>query len=327
MNTSIPELSDEQIESMRFAIMSDVDKSARSKTRRYRQVVLGAATVIALGGIGTGVIQSYGESNSVTASSQKEGDASRSGGGPSTQYDNAVPEGQSADDSAGKAALDADREVITTGSVGMTVADPVDTATKISTWVSTAGGRVDSRSETASKDDDGGSVHLLIRIPQSKVDGSIDTFRTYGTIEYVNIEDTDVTTQGQDLDARINALKISVSRLESLMKDANSTNELLRAETALTERQAELDSLVSQRKHLSDQVDLSAITIDLAAKASANSPSADGFWGGVVAGWNGLVSTIEGAVHTLGVVLPWALVLGALGGIVWLVTRRRSSRA
>ncbi|MDQ3155163.1 MAG: DUF4349 domain-containing protein [Actinomycetota bacterium] len=317
MNTSIPELSDEQIESMRFAIMSDVDKSARMKTRRYRKVVVGAAAVVAISGIGVGIAGLNNGPAVYDAST-----ASKPAGGNESRTNALAPDQAKSGDKA--APEDSDREIVTTGSVGMTVAKPVVAARKISTWVGTAGGRVDSRSETAPSGDNGGSVHLVIRIPQEKVNSSIDQLRTYGTIEYVNIEDYDATTEGKDLDARIKALRISVDRLEGLMKNSKSTAELIRAESALTERQANLESLVAQRKGLSERASLSALDIDLAAKPMANSVSPSGFWGGVVTGWNSLVATIDGAVHGIGVILPWGVALGLLSGLAWLATRRRS---
>lgn len=333
MNTTIPELSDEQITSMRSNIMTNVDRAARAKTSRYRKVVLGAAAVIVIGSVGTTAIQAMnpvgGGADSMSKSDlgNSEPDSSRAEGASGDSAGSAAPDEATPDSGLVKGAApeDADREIVTTGSIGMTVTKPVDTAARISTYVSSAGGRVDSRSEQASKEDDGGAVRLVVRVPQDKVEDSIATFRTYGTVDYVTVEDYDATAEGKDLDARIKALGISVARLSALMDKATSTNELIKAESALTQRQAELDSLVSQRKGLTDRVTLSSLEIQLAAKDAATSPSASGFWGGVVDGWNALVSVFEDFVHGFGVILPWLLVLGLIGGLFWLVVRGRRS--
>lgn len=325
MNTSTPELTDKQIDSMRFAIMSDINTSARAKTHRYRQVVVGAIAVVALGGVGAQLIGSMsgGSFDALKADNASSGEAADTSGGP--RNDAASPESASEDSSGNTAGLSAGREIITTGSVHMTVSKPPEAAQKISRWVDAIGGRVDSRSEIAPERSNGGSVMLLIRIPQAKVTGSIDELNRFGKIDNISLSDTDVTTQGKDLDARIGALRISVDRLEGIMKNSASTTELIRAESALTERQANLESLLAERKGLSDQADLSSIEVQLASEPSANSVSGSGFWGGIVTGWNGLVTTIDGAVHGLGIILPWGLALGLLGGIAWLVLRRKSS--
>ena len=340
MNNTIPELSDEQIDSMRLVIKNDVDKLARAKTRRYRQAVVGAAAIVAFASVGTTAVQSIDlNSDTVGIASQSDDAGSSSGsesGGDESRLSDLSDQDSAADQKAtpegaldpgtakpGAVAEDPAREIVTTGSVGMSADAPVDAAAKISTYVIAAGGRVDSRSETASKDDDGGRVHLVIRIPQPKVEDTVEELRGLGTVGHVNIDDHDATTEGKDLDARIKALQVSVDRLSDLMAKADSTNELIRAESALTQRQAELDSLVSQRKGLTDRVSLSSIEINITAKSSASSPSASGFRGGFVDGWNALVSTFEGAVHGFGVILPWLVALSVLAGLTWLVTRRR----
>lgn len=321
MPRAVPELSDEQIETMRFAIMTEVSSSARQRTRRHRQLVAAAAVVIAVGGLGAGIVSvPAGSGGPDTASmaardqSAPERAADAKGVGGATSDSAGADSGSAADRAAGRA-------VITRGSVSMTAAKPVVAAQKISVLVERSGGRIDARSEQAPSADFGGSVHLVVRVPQTRVAGSIEAFGRLGTVRSVNLSDQDVTTQRQDLDARIRALGISVNRLEKLMKASGSTADLLKAETALSQRQAELDSLVARRTQLRDQVSLSALEIDINAKARPNSVSPSGFFGGIVSGWNALVSSIDGLVHGLGVMLPWGLALALLGGIAWLARR------
>lgn len=323
MNTTIPELSDEQIESMRFAIMTDVGKAARARTRRYRQVVLGAAVVVALGGVGAGVIgASHGPTPSnVSASKTESGLASTAGGAAKRGPTNSTAGGTATDKAAPNALQVPGREIITTGTLSMTVEKPMTTADQIIRYVEAARGRVDSRDETAASGANGGSVALVIRIPQASVSAAIDKFRSFGKVDAVSLAAQDVTTQGQDLDARVKALRISVARLEAIMKDSKSTADLLGAETALSQRQADLDSLVSQRKGLSDQVALSSIQISISASPTANSPTPSGFRGGVIDGWNAMVSAIDSTVHGIGVAIPWGLALVVLGGIAWVGRR------
>lgn len=326
MNTSIPELSDEQIGSMRFAIMSDLNKSARSRTRRYRHMAVGAVAVVALGAIGAQVLGSTPGPNT-SFSAYKSDDSA----GSDSSREAATPLATSlaapgTDRLSESGTADSARKVITTGSIILTVSDPAKSAQKIARWIESIGGRVDSRSEQAAEGNDGQHASLTVRIPQSKISGSIDKLGTFGKIESVALDENDVTSQAQDLDARIKALQISVGRLEDFMRTATSSSALLQSERALTDRQGTLESLAAERKHLNDQVRMSTISIDLFAKATAQGvgPSA-GFRGGLVSGWNSLVTTIDGAVHGLGVILPWGIALGLVAGIAWLVTRRKPS--
>ena len=217
-----------------------------------------------------------------------------------------------------------EREVITTGSVDVTVDDPRDVAERFAAWVEAASGRVDGRTE--SKDDEGrASASLTVRVPSDQMSKALAELATYGDVGTVDVQNEDVTAQGQDLDARIKALEISIDRLEKILADAGSSAEVVRAENALTQRQEQLESLQAQRKALTDQVTLSTLHVELVQKGSASSVSPGGFQGGLTKGWDALVDTVNGIVSLAGVLLPWL----AVALVVWILWRvaRRVSRA
>ena len=225
----------------------------------------------------------------------------------------------------------ADRSVITTGWVSITVEDPVATAEEASALAVQAGGRVDNRTESPGTDSQPPSASLTLRIPSDELDGFVDELRELGTVNSVSMNASDVTQQRQDLDARIDALTASTDRLRELLATATSIADLIAIESELTTRQAELDSLTQQRDWLVDQVDFSTITVDLVTEAVAPDPTPDDFWSGVVAGWNALVGFATWLGVAVGVMLPWLGVLLVAGaiiiGIVVLATRGRRPRA
>ena len=207
------------------------------------------------------------------------------------------------------------REVITTGSVDVTVKDPRDVAERFTAWVESKSGRVDGRTE--SKDDEGrASASLTVRVPSNQMSKALAQLATYGDVGTVDVQNQDVTAQGQDLDARIKALEISIDRLEKILADAGDSAEVVRAETALTQRQEQLESLQAQRKALTDQVSLSTLHVELIQKGSASSVSPGGFQGGLTKGWDALVDTVNGIVSLAGVLIPWlAVALVVLGPV------------
>jgi hypothetical protein len=140
----------------------------------------------------------------------------------------------------------------------------------------------------------------------------------------VSLQNDDVTTQAEDLDARIKALQLSIGRLEKIMASADTSNEVISAESALTERQSQLESLQTERAAIADQVSLSTLSIDLSQKTKADNVSPGGFHGGLVDGWNALVSTVNHIVKVVGVLLPWAAIAAVLSGGYLLIRRRRS---
>ncbi|WP_448810738.1 DUF4349 domain-containing protein [Agromyces bauzanensis] len=224
----------------------------------------------------------------------------------------------------------ADRSVITTGWMSITVDDPIATAEDVAQLAERAGGRVDNRSETPGTGTQQPRASLTLRIPADELDGVVEDLRGLGTVTSVSMDASDVTQQRQDLDARIEALTASVDRLRELLATATTVTDLIAIESELTTRQAELDSLTQQRDWLVDQVDFSTLTVELVTEAVAPDPVPDDFWSGVVAGWNALVAFATWLGVAVGVLLPWLGVLVVAAAIVVVVvvlaTRGRRHR-
>jgi hypothetical protein len=235
-------------------------------------------------------------------------------------------------DGSGEVAADAgaaDRSVITTGWASITVDDPIESAEDAATLAEQAGGRVDSRSENPGTEAQPPSASLSLRVPADQVDGFVDELRTLGTVNSVSMNASDVTQQRQDLDARIEALTVSVDRLTQLLGTATTVADLIAIESELTTRQAELDSLTQQRDLLVDQVDYATISLELVTAEEAPDPRPDDFWSGIVVGWNALVGFAAWLGVAIGVALPWLLAALVTGAVVILIvvltTRRRRS--
>lgn len=209
-----------------------------------------------------------------------------------------------------------DRELITTGNATLAVDDPFDAAEQIADLVEEAGGRVEARDEQAATDGEPGSASMTLRIPADRVSATLDALDELGEVRDRHVETVDVTGTAQDLDARIEALRTSTDRLRELMADADRTSDLIEIEAELSTRQAELDSRVSERNRLSDEVAMSTLHVEIVAE---DSPAAQarpgGFLGGLSAGWSALVNTFNVVVLVLGAIIPWL----ALAGVVLLV--------
>lgn len=223
-------------------------------------------------------------------------------------------------------AAPADRQVITTGYVTVTVDDPMASADDAVRITEQAGGRVDGRNEYAPKDEgDKGSATLTLRIPADGLTATLDKLRALGTVEEVSLNSNDVTMATQDLDARITALSASIDRMLVLMSSATDTDTLIKLETAVSDRQAQLESLQSERRYYADQVSLSTVTLNLVSEYNAPVEEPDTFVSGLEAGWNAFVAFFAGLLVALGVLLPW-LVLAAIITFAVIATVRWNRR-
>jgi hypothetical protein len=223
---------------------------------------------------------------------------------------------------------DVQRDVVKTASMTIRAADISAAADKAAVMVENADGRVDSRSEDAGSDQALARTSVVLRVPVAKLDGVVRELKKLGTVQTAETTSEDVTAQRVDLDARIKALQTSVDRLLGIMRDAKDPESLIAAENALSQRQADLDSLRAQRDALGDRIDYSTVNVTFVAeKIGGPAPKEyQGFVGHVEQGWDALVSVAGNLVLLFALLLPWLAVLAVVGGIGFGVFRLARSR-
>ncbi|CAN5320494.1 hypothetical protein BH11ACT1_BH11ACT1_26760 [soil metagenome] len=269
-----------------------------------------------------GLLAGCSASRSGSSTAQADSNAGKGGSalsGAASQADSGT--GQVAADAAG-------RQVVTTGTAQLTVDDPRKAASAVVALVEGLGGRVDARKEQTAAEGRDAFAQLTVRIPSDDLTSALAKLEDIGRVDQVDLSAQDVTGTAEDLDARVRALKLSVARMEDLLSRATTNADLIAAENALTERQANLESLQSQRARLAEQVALSTLDITLSTPGNAPEPTTHGFLGGLAAGWDALVATLSTLVLVVGVLLPWLLFAGVVtlavvASVRW-VRRRRA---
>lgn len=215
-----------------------------------------------------------------------------------------------------------------TGSITITTDDPSIASERATEITLAAGGRVDARTEFAPRGGDAGSATLVIRIPADRLDEARTQLADLGTVEHTDLHSVDVGTTLRDLATRIGTLRASIARYTSWLADADTTSDLIELESAIAERQMELETLEAQQRQLDDQVALSTITLQLNSPALAPPPDGpDSFWTGLVAGWTSFAAFWAGALVALGVGLPWLVLLGAAAVAIAVLARGARRRA
>ncbi|CAN5683818.1 DUF4349 domain-containing protein [soil metagenome] len=224
----------------------------------------------------------------------------------------------------------AQRDVVKTASMTIKVPDTSEAADKAAVMAENAEGRVDSRTEDAGSARGLARTSVVLRIPVAKLDGVVRELKTLGAVQTAETRSEDVTAQRVDLDARIKALQTSVDRLLGIMRDAKDPEALIAAESALSQRQADLDSLRAQRDALGDRIEYSTVDATFVAETIGGPAPKEyqGFFGHVEQGWDVMVSILGNLLLLFALLLPWLGVLVIAGGIsygvVRLVLARRS---
>ena len=242
-----------------------------------------------------------------------------------------APAGEAADSSSldGGIGISADpsvvsaagRSVITTGWATVLVDDTavaIDEAIRIT---EAAGGRIDGRNESSASDYWGGGSSLVIRVPSERLTAVLDEIEALGTVQQVSLSSSDVTLQVTDLDARIASTRAAIERLDALLAQATDVDDLVAIETAISDRQAQLESMLAEQRWLADQVSLSTIEVQFVTEPVVEEPAPQTFLDGIARGWEAFVAFAGGVLVVLGFLLPWLIPLAIVGVVVLVVVR------
>jgi hypothetical protein len=225
-----------------------------------------------------------------------------------------------------------DRSVIQTANLYLTADKPGEAADDLTKIVSDEKGFLDQRSISNDQNGEVSRVDLVVRIPAAKLDAILDEFKALGKVESLTISSSDVTLSVKDIEARISSLEVSVDRLLALLETAKTAADLVDIENALSQRQAELESLKSTLTYYKDAVALSSVYVTIAGPDVAPEDRPDDFWQGIVFGWNALVSFFGSFVIGIGVVVPWVIGIGVpiaailFYGVFWSRRKNRSAK-
>lgn len=351
----LPVVSDETIARIEESVFAEIAAerapvnlaAARARTRRRRWLTGGGiAAAFVIGVLVTPpILGAVGGSTSVTAggwSMSGEAATDASSSSPDRMAES-VPEmlAEGTTDAGGAVegavdgGVDSDREIIATAQATVQVPSIPEAATTIAALAADHGGYVESTeigkaaamdgtSEPAPADSAYGWIS--IRVPSDDLPEVIAALGDVGDVLSSSTSKQDVTSISIDLQARIDSTRASVDRLTELMSQSGSVSELIEAEVALTDRQAQLESYEQQLEALQDQVAMSSLQVQLTRENSPTTADPAGFSDGLLAGWNGLVVSLNALVVAVGFILPWLAIAGVVILIVWLVRRSRRAR-
>ncbi len=219
-----------------------------------------------------------------------------------------------------------DRSIIRTAYVAMRVNDVTDAVAEVRALVAKREGIISG--ESLSSGTPGGYASITAQVPAADLTAFLDELGALGKVDSLDVTAQDVTTQVIDLDARIAVLESSIERLNALLAEATRVEDIVAIESELSMRQADLDSLTSQRTYLSEQVAMSTVTISLSPITEIADVDMPGFLSGLQTGWSTFLALIAFAITAAGFLVPFIVVAAIIliPLTVWL-TRRARRRA
>jgi hypothetical protein len=168
--------------------------------------------------------------------------------------------------------------------------------------------------------------NLRIRIPYVGFEAFIDKIGSgIGQVTYKNITSRDVTEEFIDLETRLQNKSSYLLKYNELLKKAKTVKDILEIEEKIRSIQEEIESVQGRLNFLNNQVDFSALDLQISKKPDLNeySRNRDKFVGrlkvSLTKGWYGLIS------FTLLVIKFWPFWIIA-GGLLFILMRIRRRR-
>ncbi len=261
--------------------------------------------------------------NPAPAAAPMPADQSSTGSGTSTGSSAGSGGGAKASSALGAPAI------ISKGQISLTTKDIPHARFKLQQMLDAWNGTIANEQSTADKHGKTDQTRLELRIPSSHFDQAMNDLSGLGTLVNRNRSSEDVTTQVIDNNTRVRSQKLSIARIQALLAQAQTLNQVISIESELSQRQADLDSLEQQQKYLADQTSLATIDLYLSVPGKAaviKHGSHHSFWSGLKSGLHHLGTSTAAVLDAVGTALPFGVVLAIIGYPGWLVWRRRTPK-
>lgn len=115
------------------------------------------------------------------------------------------------------------------------------------------------------------TAFLELRVPQNKLESTLDALTQLGTVENRMITAEDVSDQLVDTQARLRNLRKSEEMVLKIMERSGSVGEVLQVSNELSNIRESIERLDAQLRNLQNQVAYSMITLNLEEAVSASS--------------------------------------------------------
>ena len=202
---------------------------------------------------------------------------------------------------------------------------PVEPMPLEDTAVSSEGGGMSASSDALSDP----YATLVVRVPEQYFEMAIKRISKLGDVQNVTTSSEDVTSQYVDLQARLRHYRAVERRLLGFLQETTTVNQMLTVQDRIDQVQLTIEQLSAQLKSLRETTTYGTLSIFVSEKDAtpATIHSSNTFGGTLSNSLNLLGRGVRVAALVLTALLPFIVVFGVVGVVVWYVVRRvRRSR-
>lgn len=210
-------------------------------------------------------------------------------------------------------------QVIRTADIGVEVSDFDDAWAEAAAIPKRFGGFVESSTVSSVTGERTSSGTLTARVPADRLDDAIADFSELGEVRRQNTSTVDVAGELIDIDARLRSARTEEEALNGLLARASGIDDVLRVREQLNMIRYEIESLEGRKAALGNQVQYSTVSVSLFEDESSIDPDTDpgNFDQALKRAMSVALTVVYGALMVLAVLIPLALIAGA----IWLIVR------
>jgi hypothetical protein len=174
---------------------------------------------------------------------------------------------------------------------------------------------------------------LQIRIPQDKLEPTLEALADLGTVERRSISAEDVSNQLIDLQARLRNLRRTEEMLLEIMERSGSVGDVLNVAKEVSNVRSSIEQIDAQLKSLQNRVSYSTIDVQLQAAIASTTPQRNlgeqlqGTWQVATHSVQDFSITLVKLLLWLLAYSPYLLVVAMILGIAWRLRSRQRIRA
>jgi len=219
-------------------------------------------------------------------------------------------------------------KIVRDGRIGIVVADGRfgDAVGDLTVIAERSGGFV-----LSSSTDNERSGTFVLRIPERSFDRARAEIRNLGTrVRFEEVRGDDVTAEFIDFRARLRILQTRKTLLNSLLVDADTTEEILRLSGQVEDVQLRIEQMQGQLRFLKDQVAESTLRVTIQernAPTVVNQTDVDNpdLGSSFDLGVQGFLRIVGAVIIGLGYLIPITAIATLVWMAVWFVRRRRAT--
>lgn len=219
-----------------------------------------------------------------------------------------------------------DRKLIYTGDLRLAVKSLDDTEREIKRLLAAAEGQIaEFKEERTAGDQRAG--HWQVRVPPGKFSEFVEQVAGLGVAERREMQAADVTEEFVDVEARLKNKRQLETRILKLLDDkTGEIKDVVAVENELARIREEIERIEGRLRVLSNQIDLSTITIFAYERREYIPPTAPTFSERVATAFSTSLRNMQevGEMLVIAIVAlaPWLVLLAIFGGLTWFVVSR-----